>query len=145
MRSGGFFLTNATLFLLVASGTGACAPSTPTTVETPEASASAVAPEPEPPSEPAPPEPVETGHACATATSECGGGSCTVKLKNDCEAPLTCDAFMMLRCRTPTELVEAKGRERQTFPAKTPGELSVSTTCTMGDPVQTTFTELKCK
>ncbi len=110
----------------------------------PTASAS-VAPEPEPPPGPAPDEPVETGHACATATAACGGGSCTLKLKNDCEAPLTCAASMLLRCRTPTELVEAKGRERQTFPAKGAGEVVISANCTMGDPVQTSFTELKCQ
>ncbi len=141
MRVGG--VLHPFLFLSCLS-LAACSSST-TTSETPAASASVAAPEPEPPSEPPPPEPVETGHACATATSECGGGSCTIKMKNDCEAPLTCDAFMMLRCRTPTELVEAKGRERQTFPAKSADDLVVSANCTMGDPVQTSFTEMKCK
>jgi hypothetical protein len=141
MRAGGFLYPFLTLCCLSSWG---CS-SSKTTSETPEASASVAAPEPEPPSEPPPPEPVETGHACATATSECGGGSCTIKMKNDCEAPLTCDAFMMLRCRTPTELVEAKGRERQTFPAKSTDDLIVSANCTMGDPVQTSFTEMKCK
>src|SRR5690349_9306261 len=103
MRAGGSLYSFFSLCCLV----WGC--STPkTTSEVPVASAS-VAAEPEAPSEPPPPEPVDTGHACATATSECGGGSCTIKMKNDCETPLTCDAFMMLRCRTPTELVEAKG------------------------------------
>lgn len=141
MRAGGLLLPLLSLCLLPLAG---CS-SSKTTSETPESSASVAAPEPEPPSEPPPPEPVETGHACATATSECGGGSCTVKMKNDCETPLTCDAFMMLRCRTPTELVEAKGRERRTFPAKSADDLIVSANCTMGDPVQTSFTEMKCK
>ncbi|MBL9024456.1 MAG: hypothetical protein JNL21_19830 [Myxococcales bacterium] len=139
MRAGGFLHLLVSSSFLVACASGA-APA-----EEAQASASAVAPPPEPPPEPAGPEPVETGQACATATKECGGGSCTIKLKNDCEAPLTCDAFALLRCRTPTELVEAKGRERKTFPAKTTDDLIVTASCTEGDPVQTELTDLKCK
>ena len=94
---------------------------------------------------PAEPEPVQTGHACATVTGECGGGFCTVKIKNDCDQPLTCDAFALLRCRTPTDLVEARGRERKTFSAKAADEVVVQAKCTEGDPVQTELTELKCQ
>lgn len=132
------------MLLAVCAAALGCASGTPTT-DVAQASASAPPAAPEPPPEPAGPEPVETGQACATATKECGGGSCTIKVKNDCDKPLTCDAFALLRCRTPTELVEAKGRERQTFPAKAADDLIVTATCTMGDPVQTELTDLKCQ
>ena len=132
--------------LAISSLSVACSSGTPTSsADAPQASTSAPTPEPEAPPIPDEPEPVETGHACATATSECGGGFCTVKLKNDCDTPLTCDAFALLRCRTPTELVEARGRERKTFPAKVADEVVVQAKCTDGDPVQTELTKLTCQ
>jgi hypothetical protein len=132
--------------LAISSVLSACSSGTPASSgDAPQASASAAAPEPEPPPTPAEPEPVQTGHACATGTSECGGGYCTIKIKNDCDTPLTCDAFALLRCRTPTDLVEARGRERKTFPAKAADEVVVQAKCTEGDPVQTELTELKCQ
>jgi hypothetical protein len=76
----------------------------------------------------------------------CDGGTCTLKLNNQCEAPLTCDGFVMVRCRTNTETVEARGRGRQTFPAKAENEMPISAGCTMGNAlVSTNLTELQCK
>jgi hypothetical protein len=139
MRTGGLILSTL-LVLLVPYG---CSPrAEPVEPEAPSATA---APEPEPPPGPAEPETVDTGHACASSKATCGGGACTLELKNDCETPLTCEAAILLRCRTPTELVEAHGRGRQTFPAKTPGELVITANCTMGDLVQTSFQSLACK
>ena len=94
-----------------------------------------------------PPEPekVETGHDCATAEAVCDGAVCTVKFKNGCEKPLTCDAFMGLRCQAGTDIIEAKGREKKTFPAKSEGDLHVTANCTTGSIVQSSITDLTCK
>lgn len=115
-------------------------PAPPVAVET-----SATAPVIEAPPLPPEPEPVETGQACAKATVLCGGGACELKLKNDCDAPLTCDAFMLVRCKAANDFIEASGRGRETFPAKTEGQVTVDADCTMGSIVQTSFSELKCK
>jgi hypothetical protein len=90
------------------------------------------------------PDDVATGRDCAKATSLCGEGACEVKLKNDCETPLTCNAFILVRCKAANDFIEASGRGRETFPAKTEGKLTVESNCTMGSIVQTSFTELKC-
>jgi hypothetical protein len=99
-----------------------------------------------------PPEPekVETGHECATADAVCDAGVCTIKFKNGCDKPLTCDAFMGLRCQAGTDIIEAKGRGRQTFPASaggkaSDGELHVTANCTTGSVVQSSITDLTCK
>ena len=100
-----------------------------------------------PPAPMGPPEPekVETGHDCATAEAVCDGAVCTVKFKNGCEKPLTCDAFMGLRCQAGTDIIEAKGREKKTFPAKSEGDLHVTANCTTGSIVQSSITDLTCK
>jgi hypothetical protein len=128
-------LGSASLFL---AGCGAAPPAA-------EAVASAKAPEPDTPPAPPTPEPVETGRDCAKASALCEGDGCTLELDNQCDAPLTCDAFIMLRCQTNTEIVEARGRGRQTFPSKAKQELVVRSNCTMGALVGTYFSELKCQ
>jgi len=113
-----------------------------------EPSASAPVPVEAPPEKLSPPEPqpVETGQACAKATSVCEDGSCTIKLKNDCDAPLTCDGFVVARCRTPTDAVEARGRGKKTFASKAESELVISAVCTTGNQlIGTELSELKCK
>ena len=133
------------LLPLLAGVLGACS-SQPDKTETPETSASAAEAVVEPPPGPPEPEVVETGHACATAKTVCDGGSCALKLDNQCEAPLTCDGFVLVRCRTNTETVEARGRGRQTFPAKAENEMTISAGCTMGNAlVSTNLSELQCK
>ena len=124
-----------------ALGISACGPSPKAT----EPTASATAEPPPPPPGPPEPEKVETGHDCATAEAVCDGGVCTMKFKNGCEKPLTCDAFMGLRCQAGTDIIEAKGRGQKTFPAKTDGELHVTANCTTGSIVQSSITDLTCK
>jgi hypothetical protein len=124
-------------------GVVACSPAKPEPTAQP--AVSMTPPEPDPgPAEPAGPEPVQTGHECATAEATCDGGLCELKLKNGCDKPLTCDAFVVIRCKAGTDLVEARGRGRDTFPAKTDGKLDVTANCTMGSIVQTSLSELKC-
>lgn len=118
-----------------------CSPPPPVVAPEPSAAAPVVETPPLPPE----PEPVETGQACAKATVLCGGGACELKLKNECDAPLTCDAFMLVRCKAANDFIEASGRGRETFPAKTEGQVTVDANCTMGTIVQTSFSELKCK
>jgi hypothetical protein len=104
-------------------------------------------PPPAAPPEPAPPtkEPVATGKDCATAEAECAGGVCAVEIKNGCDQPITCDLFLTATCQAQTEMVEARARKRDTFAAKTDGQLSAEAKCTEGDVIHTEVKELACK
>lgn len=88
---------------------------------------------------------METGHACASASAVCDGAVCTLKLKNECEAALTCNASMLLRCQAGTDVIEARARGGKTFPQKSEAELHLSANCTTGAIVQSNVSELTCK
>ncbi len=111
----------------------------------PALSASVSAEPPPPPPGPPEPEKVETGHACASASAVCDGAVCTLKLKNECEAALTCNASMLLRCQAGTDVIEARARGGKTFPQKSEAELHLSANCTTGAIVQSNVSELTCK
>jgi hypothetical protein len=108
---------------------------------------------PEPAEKPAAPpslrmekEALQLGKACATGQSVCGGGVCDLTVKNDCEAPLTCDVFVSSSCRTTSGTGEGRGRKRGTFPAKAEEKLNVPALCPEGgEALRTTVTDLKCQ
>ncbi len=119
----------------------------------------ACAPPPPPPAPPAPDplspaapkplrmstEPLQLGKPCATGESVCGGGVCDLKVKNDCDAPLTCDVVVTTSCTTSAGVAEATGRKRTTFAAKEEGKLNIGALCPEGSAMRTAVTDLKCK
>ena len=82
---------------------------------------------------------------CAKPEAECAGGSCNVTIKNACEQPITCDLFMVASCKSGSTMVEAKARKRETFAAKTDGEMSLAANCAEGEVVHTEAKELQCQ
>jgi len=119
----------------------------------------ACAPPPPPPAPPAPDplspaapkplrmstEPLNLGKPCATGESTCGGGVCDLKVKNDCDAPITCDVVVASSCTTAAGVAEVTGRKRTTFAAKEEGKLNIGALCPEGNVVRTAVTDLKCK
>jgi len=112
-------------------------------------------PPPKPPAPPptpvdtTPPEPVKVQLTCTLeclkAEAECDGGVCKVAVKNGCEQPVTLDLFIVSSCKSGTAMVEAKARKRETFAAKTDGEMAVAANCSEGEVVLTEAKELLCQ
>ncbi len=98
------------------------------------------------PAAPLPPEKttVETGKPCAKAQVSCDGGLCTIEVDNGCDQPVSCDAGAVATCKTDAEMVEATGRGRDTFPAKTKGKLTVAADCTKGVVMTSHLKEMHC-
>jgi hypothetical protein len=91
-------------------------------------------------------EALQLGKPCATGQSVCGGGVCDLTVKNDCDAPLTCDVFVASTCRTASGAGEARARKRGTFPAKAEDKLNIAALCQEGgEALRTTVSELKCQ
>jgi hypothetical protein len=118
----------------------ACGPSTPAKTTTPTATATAVEPPPPPT-----PEPIETGKDCAKATTECGGGVCLAKVKNDCAEPVTCELAILAACSGTEITGDARSKERATIPAKTESEFSARGDCQGGRVDLTTAESMSCK
>jgi hypothetical protein len=107
---------------------------------------------PEPPPAPVdttPPEPVKVpltcGLECVKSEAECDGGVCKLTIKNSCEQPVTLDLFIVASCKSGTAMVEAKARKRETFAAKTDGEMALAANCSEGEVVLTEAKELLCQ
>jgi hypothetical protein len=115
------------------------APTAPSATSSPEVAAPPAAPAP------AAKEPVETGKDCAKAVADCGGGVCTVTLKNGCAQAITCDLAVGSTCKARENMLEAAGRKRDTFAAQSEGELVVGAKCTEGDVLSTSVKSLSCK
>ena len=126
---------------LLASVIG-CSPAPP---PKPLAPASASVEVPAEPPSPATKEDVVTGKDCLKAQKLCAGGACDVTVQNGCDAAATCDAFATAKCKSSTQLLEAKGRKRATIPAKTDDTINVTAECSEGEVVYTDLTDLKCK
>jgi hypothetical protein len=110
----------------------------------------ATATEPAPPpkaaaSGPAAKEPVETGNECVKAEAQCEGGECVLFIKNGCEQPVSCDATMTVTCKANTDMMEAARRKRETYPAKSDGELRLVGNCESGEVLRTAMKSLACK
>ena len=101
-----------TRFLLVASLFIGCAPPPPAEVpKTPPADE----PELDTEGHEAVSEAMETGKDCAKAEVLCEGGVCTASIKNDCEAPVTCELDILAICQGETDTGEARGKGRDTI------------------------------
>jgi len=128
------------LAVVLAAGCGpAPAPPPPAAPPAPTA-----APAPEAPAPPAK-EKVDVGQECVHAEVECEGGVCTATLKNDCDQAVTCDLAITTTCKANTTMLEAAGRKRDTFAAKSDGELKVGAKCNEGDVVRTAMKSMSCK
>lgn len=115
------------------------------------------APPPPPPTPPAPPpaqpeaptpaekEPVDAGNECIKATAECGGGVCSVAVKNTCEQAATCNVAIVTTCQSGTAMVEAAGRGRDTFAGNSEGQLNVKAACNEGEVRHTAVKSMSCK
>lgn len=98
------------------------------------------------PAEPAAKEPIDTGSACVKAESQCDGGECVLTIKNGCDQAASCDAAMTTTCKSPVgEMVEAARRKRQTFAAKTDGEIRLVGDCQGGEILRTAMKSIVCK
>jgi hypothetical protein len=105
----------------------------------------ATAPEPVAPAAPPEKEPVKTGSDCCTAEAQCGGGVCHLFIKNGCDQAHSCDASMTTTCKSGTDMMEATRRKRDTFAAKTEGEINLVGECTSGEVIQTAIKSVECK
>jgi hypothetical protein len=117
----------------------ACGPGTPAPATTPTATAK--------PAELPPPaaEPIETDKDCVKATTECGGGVCLAKVKNDCELPVTCELNILATCSAATSSGDARSKGRATIPAKTENEFSAAGDCEGAKVELTTAESMTCK
>jgi hypothetical protein len=98
------------------------------------------------PAEPAAKEPIDTGSACVKAEVVCDGGECVLAIKNGCDQAASCDAAMTTTCKSPVgEMVEAARRKRQTFAAKTDGEIRLVGDCQGGTILRTAMKSIECK
>jgi hypothetical protein len=98
------------------------------------------------PAEPAAKEPIATGSDCVKAESQCDGGECVLTIKNGCDQAASCDAAMTTTCKSPVgEMVEAARRKRQTFAAKTDGEIRLVGDCQGGEILRTAMKSIVCK
>lgn len=91
------------------------------------------------------PESVDTGIACAKAEATCEGGVCTVAMNNTCEAPVTCELRIIALCQGETEVGEARGVGRDTFPVGYEGKLQAGADCEGRAVVGTQVDTLECK
>ncbi len=91
------------------------------------------------------PESVDSGIDCAKAEATCEGGVCTVAMNNTCEAPVTCELRIIALCQGETEVGEARGVGRDTFPVGYEGELQAGADCEGRAVVGTQVDTLECK
>lgn len=121
----------------------ACSPP-PAPVSTPEATAAPAltkAPVDAPPDKVA----VDAGKDCVKAEAECSGGLCDVTVKNGCDQPVTCDVGIGAVCKTDAEMIDAKGRGRDTVAAKANGKIQVVANCQRGVVMTTEVKDMHCR
>jgi hypothetical protein len=88
--------------------------------------------------------PIDTGKDCAKAEVRCGGGDCDAKVKNDCEAAVSCALKITATCETENGGVEAKGAERGSIAAHETGDVGAQAGCP-GRALHTEVETLVCK
>lgn len=129
--------------LAVAAALGGCSSPPPPPDPPPQPSATA-APAPEAPQE-IPREPVASGKDCVKAEAQCGGGVCALRLENKCEQPVTCALAILTVCEDKHDLIQVKGKARETFASGSTTEISAPAKCTSGAPVSTKVQGLECQ
>lgn len=92
-----------------------------------------------------PVEAVQTGKDCTKAEAQCGGGVCVVTVDNTCAEPVTCGLGILTVCQGQTDLMQVKGKTRDTIAAQKKSKLSISANCTEGRVVSTKVDSLECK
>ncbi|HHH31645.1 MAG TPA: hypothetical protein ENK57_25310 [Polyangiaceae bacterium] len=131
--------TFALLVFLAACGGAPAAPDTPSEPALPDGAGDDVV------DGDAAPEAVDTGIDCAKAEATCEGGVCTVMMNNTCEAPITCELHILALCQGETEVGEARGVGRDTFPVGYEGKLQAGADCEGRAVVGTQVDTLACK
>lgn len=129
----------------VALAAGGCSSPSPPPADSPPSATSEPAATAAPTSQAIPVEPVDSGKACAKAEAQCGGGVCEISLDNTCAEPVTCNLAIVTVCQGQTDLMQAKGRTRDTFAAQKKSKMSISATCNEGRIVSTRVDALECK
>jgi len=88
---------------------------------------------------------IDSGKSCAKAEARCGGGACSVKLKNDCDAPVRCHLSITTTCDTQGGTSAANGEDHATIAAHEAGVLDAQAGCSSGPTVRTEVDKLSCK
>ncbi len=88
---------------------------------------------------------VDSGKDCAHATGKCGGGTCALTIKNDCDQPVHCDLQVAATCETQNGTVAANGGDRTTIAPHESGDLGAQASCSGGPIVHTEVQTLVCK
>jgi hypothetical protein len=88
--------------------------------------------------------PIDTGKDCAHATGKCGGGTCNVTIKNDCDQPVHCELQVSATCQSQNGTDSANGGDRTTIAAHETGDLGAQASCS-GPVVHTEAEKLVCK
>jgi hypothetical protein len=88
--------------------------------------------------------PIDSGKDCARATGKCGGGTCALTIKNDCDQPVHCELQVSATCQSQNGTDAANGGDRATIAAHESGDLGAQATCS-GPVVHTEVEKLVCK
>jgi hypothetical protein len=89
--------------------------------------------------------PIDSGKDCAHATGKCGGGTCALTIKNDCDQPVHCNLQVAATCETQNGTVAADAGDRTTIAAHESGDLGAQATCAGGPVVHTEVQKLLCQ
>lgn len=89
--------------------------------------------------------PVDTGKACATAQGRCGGGACSVTIKNGCDSSVRCELDVLAQCEAQSGSAEATGKGRDSFAPGASGDLGANATCADGRVTRTEVSKLVCR
>jgi len=93
---------------------------------------------------PAEAEDIDAGKDCVSAEAVCDLGLCTAKLRNNCEAPVTCALEVLAMCQGTTDAGEARSKSRGTVAAGEEGEISAAADCEDQAVASTIVESLSC-
>ena len=88
--------------------------------------------------------PIDSGKDCAHATGKCGGGTCALTIRNDCDQPVHCELQVSATCQSQNGTDAANGGDRTTIAAHESGDLGAQATRS-GPVVHTEVEKLVCK
>jgi hypothetical protein len=86
----------------------------------------------------------DSGKDCAHATGKCGGGTCDLTIKNDCDQPVRCELQVSATCQSQSGTVGANGGDKTTIGPHETGDLGAQATCA-GPVVHTEVEKFVCK
>ena len=123
----------------------ACASNSKSPASAQDVSPIAAPPVPVEPEVPAAPEVIATGNDCTTAKGSCEGGVCSVDVTNRCEVAVTCELTAMSVCRADTTSGEARGKGRNTVPARETVQIQAQGDRVSARVVATQLVGLRCR